>query len=164
MAKTGIQNYANTVIFSVVLKIISILILGLILMGYVNDKVIYFLITVELGIIVIIIAALWSISSYEKRIGEETKNVIKAKMSLLACPDYFTQTANNMCVSTYNTPDGKYTYSLQNANNVSLTDYLNKPMSDACSAFTQSAATVDAQTGVTYNYPWTDMMSKCDVL
>lgn len=164
MAKTGIQNYVNTVIFCVILKIISIVVLGLILMDYVNDKVMYFLITLELGIVVIVIAALASISSYEKRIAEETKNALKSKMNLLSCPDYFTQTAKNMCINAYTTPDGKYTYTLIGASNVPLGNYLNKPMIDACDAFNKSSSSVDPERGVVYKYPWTDMASKCDIV
>lgn len=164
MAKAGIQNYVNTVIFCVVLKIISIVVLGLILMNYVNDKIMYFLITLELGIVVIVIAALTSIAGYEKRIAEETKNALKSKMNLLTCPDYFTQTAKNVCVNAYTTPDGKYTYTLIGAVNVPLGNYLNKPMMEACDAFNKSVVSTDPQKGVSYRYPWTDMESKCDII
>lgn len=163
MAKTGIQNYVNTVIFCVVMKIITIILLGLMVMGFVNDKILYFLITLEIGIVVIVIAALANISAYEKRIQKETKNVAQAKMTILSCPDYFTQTANNMCQNTYTTPDGRYTYTLKDASNLALNDYLNKPTSESCDKFT-AAATSLTNGNLSYKFPWTDMASKCDVL
>ena len=167
MASTGIQNYVNTVIFCVVLKIISIIILGTILLGYVNEKVLYFLITVELGIVVIVVAALINIARYESRIAEETKNILKAKMTLISCPDYHTQTENNMCLSNYTTPDGRYTYTFTGgtgSNNVSLACYLNQPAEKACADFHQYISYTDTQNNVAFKYPWTEMSAKCDVL
>lgn len=164
MAKTGIQNYVNTVIFCVVMKIIAIVILGAILMGYVNEHSTYFLITIEVGIVVIIIAALASISTYEKRMAAEAKNLLKAKMNLLSCPDFHTQTAKNTCLSNYTTPDGRYTYTFVGGSNVSLTNYLNKPVSEACEQMNIDMTYVDKDSGLSYRYPWTDLTSKCDVL
>ena len=161
----GIQNYVNTVIFCVVLKIVSIVILGIILLGYVNEKVIFFLITVELGIVVIVIAALVNIAAYEKRITEETKNLLKAKMTLLTCPDYHTQGANNICLSNYTTPDGKYTYLFGGpSNNLSLSAYLNQPVEKACADYQNNISFLDTKNQVVYRYPWTEMASKCDAL
>lgn len=164
MAKAGIQNYVNTVIFCVVMKIIAIIILGAILLGYVNEKVVFFLITIEVGIVVIVLAALMNIANYEKRMASETKNILKSKMNLLTCPDYHTQSAKNMCLSNYTTPDGRYTYTFTGGSNVSLTNYLNKPVSDACDQLGKEISYMDKSKGLTYRYPWTDLTSKCDVL
>jgi hypothetical protein len=165
MASTGIQNYVNTVIFTVVLKIISIIVLGAILMGYVNENIMYFLITIEVGIVIIIVAALWSISSYEKRIAEETKNILKAKMTLMGCPDYHTQGAQNICLSNYTTPDGRYTYMFgNNSNNVNLASYVNKGVDEACTNYNKSIMYTDATNNIVYKYPWTEMAAKCDIL
>lgn len=164
MAKKGIQNYVNTVIFCVVLKIISIIILGLILMGYVSETIIYFLITLEIGIIVIVIAALVSISSYEKRVARETNNLLKANMSLLSCPDYYTLTPQHSCSNSYMTPDGKYIYSLNGAPTVSLSNYLNKTMKVACTAYEENVTSIGAGSNLIYKYPWTSLESKCDIL
>jgi hypothetical protein len=164
MAKTGIQNYVNTVIFCVVMKIIAIIILGAILMGYVNDKIAYFLITIEVCIVVIVAAALISIANYEKRLAEETKNILKAKMNLVTCPDFHTQTSKNMCLSNYITPDGRYTYTFMSGSNVSLQEYLNKPVTEACDQMHNDVTFLDTNNTLTYLYPWTDLVSKCDVL
>lgn len=132
-------------------------------MGYVNDSLVYFLITVEIGVVVIVVVALWNIAAYEKRIAKESKNLLKAKMNLLTCPDFHTQTENNLCLSNYTTPDGRYTYSFAGSN-VSLGNYLNKPVGDACQAMTKDVSYLDPQRGMIYMYPWTDLASKCDVL
>ena len=164
MASTGVQNYVNTVIFCVVMKIVALIVLGLILMGYVGESVVYFLITIELGIVVIIIASLANIAAYEKRIANEAKNLAKAKMTLLTCPDFHTQTQNNMCLSNYTTPDGKYTYTYIGGSNVSLADYLNKPVNEACDMMNRDMTYLDQSKGMIYRYPWTDLSTKCDVL
>lgn len=159
MAKTGVQNYVNTIIFCVVMKIIAIIILGAILLGYVNDKFVYFLITLELGIVMIVVVALWSISTYEKRVATEAQNLMKSKMSLISCPDYHTLTSSNVCRGDYVTPDGRFTYTLLSGSNVSLSNYLNKPVMEACDAYTTF---LTRHSNVPF--PWTDMSSKCDVL
>ena len=134
-------------------------------MGYVNEHIMFFLITIELGIVVIVIAALWSISNYEKRIAEETKNILKAKMTLMGCPDYHTQGANNLCSSNYTTPDGRLTYIFSgDSNNVSLASYVNKSVDEACANYSKNVIFTDAQNSVTYKYPWTEMAAKCDIL
>jgi hypothetical protein len=164
MVKTGIQNYTNTIIFCITLKMIAIIILGAILLGYVSDKYTYFLITVEVGIVIIVISALVAIAAYEKKMRAETSNLLASKMTIMSCPDYHTQTDQNMCMSNYETPDGKYTYTFVGGSNVSLSKYINAPIGDACDQFSKDASFVDPSKGMVYMYPWTDMESQCDVL
>ena len=163
MASSGIQNYVNTVIFCVVMKIICILMLGAMLLGYINESIVYFLITLEIGIVAIVIAALWNISSYEKRLAKETKNLLNSKMTLLTCPDFHTQTDKNMCVANYTTADGKFTYSFAGSN-VSLGNYLNKPIAEACQNMTKEVSFTDPGKATVYLYPWTDLETKCDII
>lgn len=155
--KRGIQNYVNTIIFCVVLKIISILVLALILMGYVKNSFVYFLITVELGMVFIVMSALISISSYEKRMAKETKNALNAKINMFLCPDYYTS-SNYQCKNQYITSDEKLQYNITSTSApeyISFSNYVGVNIQSACSNY-------EYQVGS--NIPWSDMESKCEFL
>lgn len=85
---TGVENYLNTIIFCVVAKMITIIVLGLIILPQVRAYAI-FLLTIELGLVTIIIWSLWKISRYEKRMAEELQKIRESSMTTLACPDFF---------------------------------------------------------------------------
>jgi hypothetical protein len=164
MATAGIQNYVNTIIFCMVLKIISIIVLGLVLFDFAHPMIIYFLITIEIGIIAVIALALYNITTYEKRMAEESKNLLKSRIDLVVCPDYFSRSENDICVNSYTTGDGRYTYTIENAGPVSLSNYINKPVDNVCTTFTNSAYRNGIYMPDSNIYPWTYLSSKCDVL
>ena len=133
------QNYVNTIIFCLILKIISIIVLGLVLFDFAHPMIIYFLITIEIGIIAVIAISLYSISKYEKRMAEESKNILKSRIDLVMCPDYFTRGNQDVCINSYTTGDGRFTYTIEGSSNVSLVDYTNKKVDEVCKRFTNSS-------------------------
>jgi len=159
--KSGVQNYVNTVIFCVVMKIVSIVLLGLILLNKVSESFIYFLITVEIGIVVIVIMSLVEISKYEQRLANESKNLLKSKLNVISCPDFYTRNMDGNCVNNYITADGRFEYKLNQGQNVILTNYTNKDIETICSNFNSDA--ISTQT-MTQKMPWTDISSKCDIV
>lgn len=159
--KSGVQNYVNTVIFCVVMKIVSIVLLGLILLNKVKESFIYFLITVELGIVVIVILSLVQISKYESRLASEAKNLLKSKINVISCPDFYTRNTDGNCVNTYVTPDQKFEYKLTQGQNIVLNNYTNKDMEVICKQFNSDAFSAQASG---QKMPWTDISSKCDIV
>ncbi len=159
--KSGVQNYVNTVIFCVVMKIVSIILLGLILLNKVSESFIYFLITVELGIVVIVIMSLYGISKYEQRIANESKNLLSSKLNVISCPDFYTRNADGNCTNTYRTADERFEYKLNQGQNIILSNYTNKTIETICTAFNTDAISTATHT---QKMPWTDISSKCDVV
>lgn len=159
MSSQGVQNYLNTLIFCVVAKAITIFILAFM----VNEKVRYFaffLLTVEVGLIIIIVAALIIISSYDKKMTEQKDKFNKSKFSAITCPDYYIQTSQDglrYCEDSYTTPDKKYTYIFNLTSDGYLskipleTDFQSKNIEEICDKL-QSYS----------NLSWTSVKSKCN--
>ena len=164
MANSGMQNYVNTIIFCLILKILSIIVLGLVLFDFAHPMIMYFLITIEIGIITVIALALYSISSYEKRMVEEAKNLLKSRIDLMVCPDYFTRAEDDVCLNSYTTGNGQFTYTIDNTSNVSLTNYTNQQVDKVCARFTQDAFQNGIYMSDSNVFPWTYLSSKCDVI
>lgn len=154
--KSGVQNYINTIIFCVVMKIVSIIVLGMIMLNKMSDSIVYLLSTIEIGIVFIVIASLYSISSYEKRIAEEARNLLKSKINVISCPDFYTRDEDGVCVNNYTTADGKIEYRINDAPPVVLSDYMNKDIGTICSTYNTGFGPSSA--------PWTDISTKCDVI
>lgn len=162
--KSGVQNYVNTVIFCVVMKIISIIVLGLILLNKVSESTIYFLITIEIGIVVIVIIALAEISKYEKRLAEEAKNILNSKINVISCPDFYTRGTDGNCANKYVTADGKFEYTIRSGENIILSNYVNKDIETICKSFNNDAFVKNPNGASTQKIPWTDISSKCDII
>lgn len=162
--KSGVQNYVNTVIFCVVMKIISIIVLGLILLNKVSESTIFFFITIELGIVVVVIMALAGISNYEKRLAQESKNILKSKLNVISCPDYYTRNSDGNCVNSFASADGKFEYTIRNGQNIMLSKYVNKDMDTICKAFNADVYAKTPTGDSSQLVPWTDISSKCDII
>ncbi len=161
MASQGVHNYLNTLIFCVIAKAITIFILAFM----VNEKVRYFsffLLTVEVGLIVIIVSALIIISLYDKRMSKKKEDYNNAKLNSITCPDYYIQTSEDgvrYCEDTYTTPDQKYTYKFNLSSDGYLSkipieeDFQNKKIDDICQKI-QSYS----------NLSWNSVKSKCNYI
>lgn len=160
LASANVQNYVNTIIFCVVMKIVSVLLLAVILMGW-ADRIVYFLVTIEVGIVIVVILALWNIRKYEKQLEEEAKNMLKSTLTNVICPDFHTLDEET-CEGNYTTPNGRYTYQfIGGKTSVTMSNYQGKQLETICTTFHNDAYNVDEGT---YKYPWTDLSSKCDVV
>ena len=159
MASQGVQNYLNTLIFCVIAKAITIFILAFM----VNEKVRYFsffLLTVEIGLVIIIVSALIIIAMYDKRMSKQKDNYNNSKLSSITCPDYYIQTSQDgerFCEDTYTTPDKKFTYVF----NLSTDGYLSKIPIEA--DFQDLKIDDICNTIQSYsNLSWTSVKSKCN--
>jgi hypothetical protein len=173
MGKSGVQNYLNTIIFCIVAKTITVFILAFL----VNEKVrwfSFFLLTIEVGLIVVIITSLITIARYDKRMGKMANDLRTSVLTNIDCPDYYVRgispTSSNVeCRDGFTTPDNRFTYSFTNSNifpdrtdryasirTIDLdANFNNKSFTTACDTLTGS--------NVGYsNISWTDLRSKCE--
>lgn len=165
MNNTGVQNYLNTLIFCVVAKTITILVLGLLVFESVR-KYVMFLLTIELGLVVIVIYALYKMAKYDKRMAKEAQQIRLSAMTAVSCPDYFTRGVNeendgNVCLNEYKTPDGRFIYKYKGDSKIDKIPidsmFRKKTLEDACKMVMNDSA-------VYKSIPWTDLKSKCDVI
>lgn len=158
----GIANYLNTLIFCIVAKAVTVLLLVLLLFEKVR-KYSYLILTVEVCLVAIIIISLVRISSYEKKKAKEAENTLTQKVAVTSCPDYFVKSVNEesdtICLKDYTTPDGRYTYNFTgftSSNNINLDKNFEKQDLKAL-------CTLMSDTNYPYkNIAWTDIKGKCE--
>ena len=155
------QQYVNTMVFCIIAGIISVMLLVLITTASERVRAYSpFIITIEVGLVLIIVAAVVRLIMYERTQLKSSKLGAQNRLSVNTCPDYWTRTGNT-CVNGFNSlANPSVTYQITgtaDANKsemrttLSLDDYNNKTIQDAC---THVAAHVQA--------PWTDVRAVCD--
>ena len=168
MQSTGIQNYLNTLIFCIVAKAVTIILLAL-LFTRIGSELAYLLLTIELGMILIIVVSLYKIYDYEKKKKDALEKLLKTDMNLNSCPDYYTRTITTQegidqttCVNKYNSPDGSTSYRFGTSDNeFNLENTFNankdkKTFRDYCARVSSTTATPNFN-----NIAWTDLKEKC---
>jgi Ca2+/Na+ antiporter len=100
-------SYYNTLVFTIVAGIISLLLIVVLFFQF-GRKIMYFIITVEVGIFLIIGYCIYSIVSFEKQ-KEKNKLTNNYVVDFGQCPDFYTKrtgTDNNVyCVNEYMVSD-----------------------------------------------------------
>lgn len=162
------NHYVNTMIFSVVAGIISSMLLLLVMQG--SDAVKQFsvlVITVEIGIVMIILVAIWQIIRFERRRFKQAVDGTMNLMTVKSCPDYWTinngRTCNNAFTSFDKNEDGRYVKYIiigkgktatdkTSVQDVNLSDYNNVTVLDACSKKHEKLP----------DHPWTDLNAVCN--
>ena len=166
-----VENYLNTLIFALVAKTITLIVMVSLFFKALQPFM-YFFLTVELGLIIIVSLALVAIVKYEKRMDAERKRINDSIISVSACPDYYQQViipsgenaGKTVCNNEFQTSDGKYAYKFiypsddiqEKLDSINLDDLaLKKKLTDVCGTLSN---------GVYNNMPWTDLRTKCDVV
>ena len=174
MVQTTEKSYLNTLIFTVVAEGISILIIGLLALEVVRPFS-AFLMTLEIGLIFIIIWTLYAIKKYQDKMSKQFKHLRDTRVTNVSCPDYFTRKAdedgNLICENKYTTPDGKFEYTFNNQkqigkaagnmndiNEINMKDVFDeKKLQDICDNELSSS-------GIYKNIPWTGIKTSCTSL
>ena len=160
MADVG--NYVNTIIFCVVCNLLLVALIVLLFMGTL-DSLKYLLITLELCLLLIIIHAIFSIYTYEKRKRDAARQAAEQPLPVETCPEYYMRQmgANNSieCRNQYVTPDMKSKIVVFGANNASdvkidMTKVLGKKGEYVCQEYRSKWTSV----------PWTDMQAHCETI
>lgn len=154
----NINNYLNTLIFCVISKMITIFVLAFLL----NEKVRYFsylLLTIELGLVTIIVVALYVLISYDKKMSKKQDEYNKSILSNLSCPDYYVQNTdsnNIVCTNVYTTPDKKFKYEFNPGLSQIIqleSNFQKKSIEDICN---------DIQDSTYSNVSWTTLRPRCN--
>ena len=160
---TGVQNYLNTLIFCIIAKGVSIVILVLLIFDFAQPYA-YMLLTIEIVLIVIIIVSMYKIVSYEKRLAAEVQSKMTGTHSISVCPDYFVKNydgATTTCNNSYTTPDGNYTYTMGNATVTATTVNLDTIDHQGQAKLAEICDTIS---GTDYgSFAWTDLKPKCNI-
>lgn len=100
-------SYFNTLIFTIVAGIISLLLLLSLFSDTVKQNAFYFIIAVEIGIFTVIGICIFQIIANEAKL-RALKKQIGAKINFYDCPEYFTKEekdGDTLCVNNYTIRD-----------------------------------------------------------
>lgn len=156
--------YLNTMVFTVMAGVVSLMLLLLLMTGSeLATEYAALIITLELGLVAVIIAAILRIYWYERRLSRASKNGLENQLAVKSCPDYWTmkeaRDGSTSCVNTYTTPVAAgagamapvTTFKTQATKDVvQLSDYNNKPIRTLCPMVKE------------LNAPWTEVRAVCD--
>jgi hypothetical protein len=102
-------SYFNTLVFTIVSGIISLLLLLSLFFDFVRQNGFYFVIAVEIGIFSVIAICIFQIMRNESLLNAMRSNALK-KLTFTECPDYFVKEDVNgemMCYNNYSVKDSK---------------------------------------------------------
>jgi hypothetical protein len=153
--------YWNTIGFSIVSALIIIALLAMLLNERMSASLkgfAPFIITVQIGLVLVVIYALYKTVLYEhgfKKYNDRMYSKTR-RAHILSCPDYWTLkedgTGSRICERKYTIP-GKADYiQMQGATNtINMKDYDMQPMDKACTALSTKLKT-----------SWSDLKAECD--
>jgi hypothetical protein len=155
------QVYVNTMVFAIIAGVASLLLL--LAAVYVPAVSAYgvLVVTVEVGLLFIVLQAVVRIVMYERRLRRESRFAASNIVAVETCPDYFTarhdEKGGVVCENTYESPDGRTTITFPDGPpRVDLTTFDSQVLSEVC----QTVSPTDPADPL-YNVPWTDMRGKC---
>lgn len=100
-------SYFNTLIFTIIAGITSLLLLLSLFSDKVKNMAFYFIIAVEIGIFTVVAICIFQIISNEARINAQKKN-LEGKIAFTECPDYFIkydEDSETYCANNYTVTD-----------------------------------------------------------
>lgn len=171
MVKTADKSYLNTLMFTVIAEAISVLIIGLLAFEAISPYS-AFLLTLEVGLIIVIIWTLYAIKRYQDKMNKQFKILQQTKVHNVPCPDYYVRDSdddgNLVCKNGYTTPDGKITYTFFPTRNVDedseayqkitsinmKSTFDDKTLQDVCKSHFKAD-------GDFVNIPWTSIKPNC---
>lgn len=169
--KKQVNNYLNTLIFCIIAKFVSILLLvGLFASPYLRTQWTYGILTIVVGLLLIIVASILSILSYSKKAENALHaagNAVVAKVQQ-QCPMYFTKyydEANDRitCCNNYMSPDGTAVPFFSSSD---MSEQLLQTSNDYfknTSNLDTLCQTVNSASWAYANYPFTDIKEFCRV-
>ncbi len=169
------SQYINTMVFTVIAGILSLMLLLLII--YASETVAQysvFIMTVEGGLILVIAVAIYQIIVYERRQMNQTMDGTQNRLSVSTCPDYWTMQGDGVTcqgqVRSGKDQRGQYwRYTVLGTNlpsqipdpmvprSVSLSSLNNVSVATACNFLSSSTAPNKVS-----DVPWVDLRSVCD--
>lgn len=164
-SSTGVANYIGTLIFCIIVKGISIVVLILLLTNF-GQNWQYALLTIEICMISVVMYAIYKIRAYEAEILAKYVSLRTANMELNVCPDYYVKELKNneiICKSKYETIDKKFVYdmsagtqSLQEINLTRIGHDGKNTLGGICDIITNTDGDYHSKLS------WTDIKSQCE--
>ena len=170
------SSYLNTLIFCIIAKAVTVGLLVVLLLpvkGIANWA--YLILTIEIGLLFVIVFTLYKVSVYESSLNALKTSAGSQPAVLDVCPDYFIKNVTSedtQCLSQYTTADQRYQYKFTESSSggnippIDLTGILATPTA-SCGGFSPKTMNdvCTATAGAQYaNVSWTDLKSKCGVL
>lgn len=156
--QVSMDLYMSTIMFSVVAAVIAVCLLVALIYVPEVSKYSYAILTLEVGLLCVIVYAVIELYRYEKTIQQFNRNISTTILSTSSCPLFYTLGSNQMCVNSNVTPTHVYSFlnpgDATNLPNISLKDFDKKNARDACKTLY----------GVHSNVPWVDLRTKCEGL
>lgn len=161
MASSKFHLYFNIFVFTIISGIVSLFLMLLLIFGSSSvTKYTTLIITVEVGLIVNIIVALFRIYKYERKLDKLAQNSMDNLLTVKTCPDYWTTKevgGAKHCDRQYVLPpsadDNNLTggiLAMQGSRDtLNLSEFDGQSMSTVCSKVN------------TLNTPWTDVRAAC---
>jgi hypothetical protein len=160
------KHYINTMVFAIIAGIVSLMLLLMIMLASDSIKEYsVFVITVEVGLTFVIVAAIVRIVARERAAYKSARNGLANKLAVDTCPDYWMRN-NDLCTSAYQSQDPTLhgvptpTFYMNGQTgttvdpprilHLNLSDYNNKSIADVCDK-TKALG-----------YSWTDVRAVCD--
>lgn len=157
MVEPGVTSYLNTVIFCLLAKFVTLLI-AVALLFVPNCPFKYFLLSIEIGLLAIIINSFISISVNNAASAKQLSLFLTTPFHIITCPDYFVQSydgVNVTCLNEYTTPDSKKTY-VFGSSPINLVDVIpddSTMIVDVCNKLIPHT-----------DVAWTDLSGKCQTI
>lgn len=164
--------YVNTMIFTIVSGVLSlILLLALVYVPTVGEYAVLIL-TVQFGLLAIIVQALVRLWWSQRKRDLEAETSVQNTLAVNFCPDYMVASVDGkndvVCKNEYplvagaTNPTNIWTDSQGNAiATIPLSGLTGKPIADVCSAINSTTPTSTLLTVSTVNVPWVELRSRC---
>ena len=158
----AITSYLNTLIFCIVAKSVTLILLILLLFD-IGWAFSYLILTLEIGLVAIIAWTLYSVYKVQKAIDEAAAAASKQPPMLNTCPDYFvrgidSETNDQICSNTYKTSDGKTTYKFTSDGTTAIPT---KDMTTMTNGQKTMNSLCTAQQSDVSGFSWSDLKARC---
>jgi hypothetical protein len=142
-------------VFSIIAGVISLMLLLLLFYG--SDAATMYaplIITVEVGLVAILITAVVRIYLFERKAARERKDARNKTLAVNACPDYWVKNADGTCTNLFTAAAGNASFTMNTTDpsvtSIALADYDGHTLADVC----QKAHNLGA--------PWTEVRAECE--
>ena len=148
--------YTNTMVFAIIAGIVSLMLLALLYFGAGTEMFSALIITVEIGLLFVIVLSVLRILNVERKNRKLAKNSIDNLLAVKTCPDYWTMHETSIgekkCKRAYKAPgDGNTSITMfGNLDEIDLGNYSMTSIGSVCNRAARLGA------------PWTDVRSVCD--
>lgn len=98
------QTYVNTLVFSIISGMVSVALLLTLMLSDSLSAYMFVIVTIEIGLLLIIINAMYRVIAYERNMRNAINNASKNSFAADNCPDYYTMrfsSTGNTCANVF---------------------------------------------------------------